>query len=1566
MKKSYLISRGLWAVAAIMLAGGLSGCDEREPENPSQPYLDILYDGNIDNNLTLSVEDTGGDFGIAVKSSRNWKMQETSASWVSVNPAKGNKDKTTPVNIHVDPNPDPARSVTLVFATTDGANTRKVVINQAGNGEPPVGSQIYFEDAGSSVSKDDSGYWPYVTDFTGWTKKGTVNQSAVTYTGNASVRNSGPQWDPVKGSAASSTAPYVYLSGSSAQTFGINQISTGGKTNFTFAWIMQDTKSSATGDSGSFEPTTTPISTSTVKLQIGFNGTDFADVAYTVGDIIGNGWTNVKAEFKVPDGTTTLYMIFSGYGNGEGLRSDSFSLTEGGNGTIINPGGGPGPGPDPEGTELTLTQVRALYTGSDYTFPADKQYVKGTVIVDFDQNNVASLKNLMISDGTAGITARLAADAKPGTDNALPQDAEVYINLAGLTITSYQGLVQLTKSGTPAGVPNADVVLTGQTKPITPKEITATQFNSGDYQSMLVKISNVQFTAAALGKKFNDDSFKITTTGTGAATSATAIPMESNTGDNYPVYMSYYSQFKETDVPSGSGYIIGVGTIAGDPTVNQLMPRTTADMSGLTGTRFGGGKYFNVNPSEGPVAVLAEGGEETVSVTANVAWTATVLSGSDNLSAQPSPDFGSGNATIKFTFKENTSSEAKTMTLRVTTNDTGVTTKTYDILFNQYPAGGGETLVSDVAKLTAGTYYIAGLKTVGSTTYELWTGGLSNTAGGYLLTNSYTYSSGVLIPVTSSEDGAKVIELVSTGTANTYYIKYGNQYLYNTTANSSNKLALTDTPTAWTFANRANSNGIAPLSNGVTLMTATNASSNYIRAYASATQYDIGVYFFKATAPAPAFNVTTASPVTVTAAGGAQTVNVTGNVAWTTEVLASATATYTGLTPSGTGAGDIAISIDANTEQTAKSLTLRVSTTAAVTPQHYDIVFNQDAAAVVKTFGVSTATPVTVAAVGGEYKVNVTGNVAWTAVVEGGNTATLSTDPTPDSGTGADEISLMFNANSDTANDKTLTLTVSTTDAGVTGQKSYSIVFNQDKAAVVKTFGVSTASPVTVDAAGGSQTINVTGNVEWTAAVEGVATASHTPLVPSVTSGPGTVTFTIDPNTDQTAKTMTVRVSTTDADITTKYYDIVYNQAAATPVQMPIGRIANLTPGTYYMAGFSDGNYQLWTGAVSNAAGGDCKTSSYGYGTGQLVFVSGTATPGALIQIESASAANTYYIKTSDGKYLYSSADPAANRKLALTDTATPWVFTDSDKGGIYGSSGGVYIGTASASSDYIRSYTGTTSYTAGLFFFDAASMSPITDYLEANAAPVTVVAGGGAQSVAVSASAGVTWTTSVSGTAAYSDFSPASETGTGNGTISFTIGKNNDQVEKTLTLTISTTATVPVNSYTIVFTQDAAAAAGESIETFSNFTSTNNSYTAAASNGTYTSTEVTGLVWTYAGTAHNQGTGTGKAKFFIGRYNGSNANPGSLTTSTISTGVGSISIDWCIGFGDTSTGVSFKVFVNDVEKGTFTQPNATSTAGTFGTYTIDNINVSGNAVIKIASNEAGRPGVNQVSWTAY
>ncbi|MBQ4499794.1 MAG: hypothetical protein II985_06120, partial [Alistipes sp.] len=164
-----------------------------------------------------------------------------------------------------------------------------------------------------------------------------------------------------------------------------------------------------------------------------------------------------------------------------------------------------------------------------------------------------------------------------------------------------------------------------------------------------------------------------------------------------------------------------------------------------------------------------------------------------------------------------------------------------------------------------------------------------------------------------------------------------------------------------------------------------------------------------------------------------------------------------------------------------------------------------------------------------------------------------------------------------------------------------------------------------------------------------------------------------------------------------------------------ISKVANLSAGTYFMAGYlteyydssnkvnhdwSSYPYHVCTGVTT-----DLYTDNYSFVDGELTKDPSIETSYEKSEIELIAVdgkANTYYIKfVEKNQYLYSSA-AATNRKLGLTDTATEWVATDNANGGITLSSNSVYLGTAGAASKLLRSYKNESTLKYGVVFFKA------------------------------------------------------------------------------------------------------------------------------------------------------------------------------------------------------------------------------------------------------------------------
>ena len=160
-----------------------------------------------------------------------------------------------------------------------------------------------------------------------------------------------------------------------------------------------------------------------------------------------------------------------------------------------------------------------------------------------------------------------------------------------------------------------------------------------------------------------------------------------------------------------------------------------------------------------------------------------------------------------------------------------------------------------------------------------------------------------------------------------------------------------------------------------------------------------------------------------------------------------------------------------------------------------------------------------------------------------------------------------------------------------------------------------------------------------------------------------------------------------------------------------IDSVADLLPGTYKMAAYlwknssgvdiSAAPFHLWDGTVSsttpNTSNSDLNTESYSFANDTWI-AAGTDSAADVVLVAVAGKENTYYIMVGD-QYLYS-AEAGTNRRLALGSDPAEWVATDNANGGITLSSNGVYLGSATANYDMLRSYKGESTLASGVYFF--------------------------------------------------------------------------------------------------------------------------------------------------------------------------------------------------------------------------------------------------------------------------
>lgn len=575
MNRFKFILRALMVLSVF----GLWNCSKEDPEKEG-PQLTVTPES-----LQFEAEGELVSQEINISTNRDWSaafVEPNASEWAALDVSQGSGDAV--VKVSVLPNKGTERTATIkITASVLSANVK---ITQLANGTIAKADTLYFENCGTTVAKDGN-YWPYVDQFTGWSRKGTLDQSAVTYSGNSSnVSNSGSAFDPAEGSNLSKP-PYVGMNKNTSK-FIINNINIKGNDNLTlkFGGIFQSAYSGGA--------TFGEIKSGDFKLYAGFDGSKYAELGYTT-ESAGGNWYWIKSEFKVPAGAEKLYVKIetSNIGSNQGYRFDDFTIINVGEGNLINPDGGVTPPTPGEKTYISVAQLRA----KGETTVTEDVYAKVTVVSDKDGGNSTSLKNIVVSDATAGITIRFAANSD------LAIGTELELNLKGAQLSKYNGLLQLNN------FVNDKAVATGVVKKLDPVSISAADLMSGKYESMYVSVADVQVVESELNGTVGD------------ASNHKSVNMEAKTGEKFIMFTSKYSKFVEDKLPQGSGALKGIASIntnkEGETSI-QMLPTVASDYAALTGARFSSGTatlsfgtpVFKANLFKEKVAI--EGGKLTI------------------------------------------------------------------------------------------------------------------------------------------------------------------------------------------------------------------------------------------------------------------------------------------------------------------------------------------------------------------------------------------------------------------------------------------------------------------------------------------------------------------------------------------------------------------------------------------------------------------------------------------------------------------------------------------------------------------------------------------------------------------------------------------------------------------------------------------------------------------------------------------------------------------------------------------------------------------------------------------
>ena len=366
---------------AALAVTAFSACSDDDEEGGYSGMPEITVNGG--ESVTVAGKLEGGKLEqtVEVVSKGDWTLtfkNPGDSQWVTPSAMSG-KTGTTQLTFTLG-QASGERSAILVltasskvegFPLTDEAT---ITVVQS-DSDVPTGNALYSENCGTKVEKVD-GYWPYVDKFEGWTRGGSLDQKAVTYTGNsASVANSGKTFDPAEDeTTVVSGPPYVSMN-KSTSVFNINNINIASNTNFTFTFTAAQQVNYSGG------VVLGDVTDETIRFSVSTDGSSYAPVALKVKKVASGYWYLCTAEFKLPAGVSTdkIWVRFDGYAGLEnhGLRIDDFKLYEGGNGSELVV-------PSVDYTKGTVAEAIAAGAGKNYEVAATvvAMHTQGILIGD--------------------------------------------------------------------------------------------------------------------------------------------------------------------------------------------------------------------------------------------------------------------------------------------------------------------------------------------------------------------------------------------------------------------------------------------------------------------------------------------------------------------------------------------------------------------------------------------------------------------------------------------------------------------------------------------------------------------------------------------------------------------------------------------------------------------------------------------------------------------------------------------------------------------------------------------------------------------------------------------------------------------------------------------------------------------------------------------------------------------------------------------------------------------------------------------------------------------------------
>lgn len=539
-------------------------------------------------------------------------------------------------------------------------------------------------------------------------------------------------------------------------------------------------------------------------------------VQYTeyTGDVTNIDWANV-AKTKAQEKVSPWTVAVTGLTNGSQYAVRAYATTSTGDiyGSVET-----FTASAPEAISIAdlVTKIKAT---TEVT-PIDNDYIiQGIICGDPEAQNCSYGTLYVMTKGatTAGNALTLYnTTIKPET-YSLGDEIKVTLRKESAKMQVYNSAPQI------SGFDAAEVEKISSGNNVQPVTITVDKLL--DFACMPVKIENVTIETAGIWKPEDN---KATHTFKANGSDLTVYINKGASSFNNVAYIA-----KE------NGSLTGIA--AAYKTSAQLLPRNLEDVKEFEAT---GPTITSVTPSQ--VNFPSTGGEETLIIS-------TSNQGSSTLQLSP---LGEGisaevidNNTVKVKAEANTSTNEIKKDLVISLS--GGNSVTVPIKVAAIGGSNGYKLIETVADLSEGKYFMAGYAEISNDktdlkpyTYQIWQGTLSSSD---LVTVAYQYQGDELIAKDASQVAAEMELVKIDGKADTYYIKIGDQYLYNPSKATNRKLKLKDTAdesVEWKFEDK-NNGGVTASNNEVYLVTA-NADSKFIRSYKSSSISSLkGIFFFK-------------------------------------------------------------------------------------------------------------------------------------------------------------------------------------------------------------------------------------------------------------------------------------------------------------------------------------------------------------------------------------------------------------------------------------------------------------------------------------------------------------------------------------------------------------------------------------------------------------------------------------------------------------------------------------------------------------------------------------------------